>query len=162
MVDFGKATAGGKTADDPCNGVFDLGFSCGGGDFEVWFAALGTWANFTAALDARAAKLAPFDEWPADVQLQAAAAKAARELYDAGMPWFQWEGTLATWAAAQQDLRNYAGTLATWLETKGVLVPKDSAPADLPPAPPSILMGAVKMLGLLGVGYLAIKLFKEG
>jgi hypothetical protein len=130
-INYGKASAGGLTLSDPCNGVFDLGVSCGGGDFEAWWNELGKWVAFTHALDAEATKLGAPETWPSNVQLAGVAAAAATELYNDGFPWFQWEGHIGQWGEAQQDLRNYCGALATWMAAKGVAVP-NGAPSDAP------------------------------
>lgn len=158
-MDYGKASAGGRTLEDPCNGAFDIGVGCGGGDFDAWFIALGTWISFVKTLDLEATKVAPVDQWPVSVTLAAPAAKSAMELFAQGEPWIKWKGVLKAWAAAQQDLRNYASALATWMESQGVQVP-NAAPADLP-AEVGGLAGALKLAAYLGFGYLAIRLFKD-
>jgi hypothetical protein len=157
-VDYGKASAGGRTIDDPCEGQFDIGFGCGGGDGEAWFQAGVLWSAFVATLDTQAQKIAPPETWPPAVTLLAPQAKIAREVFSQPEPWIAGKGVILSWAGNQQDLRNYASALATFLEGQGVVVPV-KGPADVPPIP-STTSSIIKMVGLLGAGYLAIQLFK--
>lgn len=158
-IDYGKASAAGRTLEDPCNGAYDLGIGCGGSDGNAWWTAGMTWSAFTAGLDAQALKTAPIETWPPSVTLLAPPALEARKTFvEDAKPWIVGEGTIKSWGAAQQDLRNYAEALANFLEEKGVKVPT-KGPADLPPQA-GMFGGLVKVVGLGIAGYLAIQFIK--
>lgn len=157
-MNYGKASAGGRTIDDPCEGAFDLGFGCGGGDGEAWFQAGKVWSAFVAALETQATKVAAPASWPTEVTLLTPAAKIAREVFAQSPPWIADKGVILSWAGNQQDLRNYASALATFLEEHQVLVPA-KGPADVPPVR-SLTDKVLAVVALLGGGYLALQLVK--
>lgn len=158
-MNYGTATAGGRTLETQCRGILESGIGCNGDDFDAWYNALGEWVGFARKLDmAAAAKLGPPDGWPAGLQVAAAGAKKAADLHAAGKPWLPYDSNISEWGQAQQDLRDFCGVVATYLAglPQPAPLPPPPAPAPAPapaPTPPAESgSGWVTLIGIVLLG----------
>jgi len=144
-MDYGKAKAGGRTADDICG--YGL---CSTYEGEAWMKEGRQWSAFVRALVQKLLKIPP-EQWPPGFDMLGKPIGDASETIRTGQPLIYTVSSLAPIVQAQQVLRDAATAISTFLETKGVKV--GPPPADLPAQ-----KGLTGGLTSLGGGLLAVAL----